>query len=179
MNVIVYFFVFLLQFRTFDPCKQLWCSHPDNPYFCKTKKGPPLDGTECAPGKVRLQTIFFFFWCCFGQICPMEFSFVHVWFHFSFLFVLSLPAVVLQRSLHVEEPQPGEAGRRLGLLEQVGLLLSLLRNRRSLPDAPVQQPSVSAAAWRHLPPDSLTSPPPLLRELKQLEYVGTDPSLSL
>uniref|UniRef100_A0A803SP42 ADAM metallopeptidase with thrombospondin type 1 motif 14 n=1 Tax=Anolis carolinensis TaxID=28377 RepID=A0A803SP42_ANOCA len=33
------------------PCKQLWCSHPDNPYFCKTKKGPPLDGTECASGK--------------------------------------------------------------------------------------------------------------------------------
>lgn len=41
-----------MQFRTFEPCKQLWCSHPDNPYFCKTKKGPPLDGTECAPGKV-------------------------------------------------------------------------------------------------------------------------------
>ncbi|EDL93030.1 a disintegrin-like and metallopeptidase (reprolysin type) with thrombospondin type 1 motif, 14 (predicted) [Rattus norvegicus] len=40
-----------LAFRTFEPCKQLWCSHPDNPYFCKTKKGPPLDGTECAPGK--------------------------------------------------------------------------------------------------------------------------------
>uniref|UniRef100_H3B101 ADAM metallopeptidase with thrombospondin type 1 motif 14 n=1 Tax=Latimeria chalumnae TaxID=7897 RepID=H3B101_LATCH len=38
-------------FRTFDPCKQLWCSHPDNQYFCKTKKGPPLDGTECAHGK--------------------------------------------------------------------------------------------------------------------------------
>ncbi|XP_054985172.1 A disintegrin and metalloproteinase with thrombospondin motifs 2 [Sorex araneus] len=38
-------------FRTFDPCKQLWCSHPDNPYFCKTKKGPPLDGTMCAHGK--------------------------------------------------------------------------------------------------------------------------------
>ncbi|KAM6346067.1 LOW QUALITY PROTEIN: A disintegrin and metalloproteinase with thrombospondin motifs 3-like [Podargus strigoides] len=38
-------------FRTFDLCKQLWCSHPDNPYFCRTKKGPPLDGTECAPGK--------------------------------------------------------------------------------------------------------------------------------
>uniref|UniRef100_A0A8C4KFQ2 ADAM metallopeptidase with thrombospondin type 1 motif 14 n=1 Tax=Dromaius novaehollandiae TaxID=8790 RepID=A0A8C4KFQ2_DRONO len=38
-------------FRTFDPCKQLWCSHPDNPYFCKTKKGPPLDGTECSSGK--------------------------------------------------------------------------------------------------------------------------------
>ncbi|KAJ3580630.1 hypothetical protein NHX12_034328, partial [Muraenolepis orangiensis] len=39
------------SFRTFDPCKQLWCSHPENPYFCKTKKGPPLDGTECAAGK--------------------------------------------------------------------------------------------------------------------------------
>uniref|UniRef100_A0A8C6Y3U6 ADAM metallopeptidase with thrombospondin type 1 motif 14 n=1 Tax=Naja naja TaxID=35670 RepID=A0A8C6Y3U6_NAJNA len=38
-------------FRTFEPCKQLWCSHPDNPYFCKTKKGPPLDGTECASGQ--------------------------------------------------------------------------------------------------------------------------------
>ncbi|XP_078453852.1 A disintegrin and metalloproteinase with thrombospondin motifs 3-like isoform X1 [Lampetra fluviatilis] len=38
-------------FRTFDPCKQLWCSHPDNPYFCKTKKGPPLDGTECGTSK--------------------------------------------------------------------------------------------------------------------------------
>ncbi|TNN83795.1 A disintegrin and metalloproteinase with thrombospondin motifs 14 [Liparis tanakae] len=38
-------------FRTYDPCKQLWCSHPDNQYFCKTKKGPPVDGTECAPAK--------------------------------------------------------------------------------------------------------------------------------
>ncbi|XP_077634623.1 A disintegrin and metalloproteinase with thrombospondin motifs 14, partial [Crocuta crocuta] len=38
-------------FQTSEPCKQLWCSHPDNPYFCKTKKGPPLDGTECAPGQ--------------------------------------------------------------------------------------------------------------------------------
>lgn len=46
------FLLSVFQFRTFDPCKQLWCSHPDNPYFCKTKKGPPLDGTECAPGKV-------------------------------------------------------------------------------------------------------------------------------
>lgn len=44
-----------MQFTTFEPCKQLWCSHPDNPYFCKTKKGPPLDGTECAPGKVPVE----------------------------------------------------------------------------------------------------------------------------
>lgn len=57
-NVFFSFVCFFSQFRTFDPCKQLWCSHPDNPYFCKTKKGPPLDGTECAPGKVRLQTCF-------------------------------------------------------------------------------------------------------------------------
>uniref|UniRef100_A0A3P9KTG9 ADAM metallopeptidase with thrombospondin type 1 motif, 2 n=1 Tax=Oryzias latipes TaxID=8090 RepID=A0A3P9KTG9_ORYLA len=39
------------QYRTFDPCKQLWCSHPDNPFFCKTKKGPPIDGTMCGSGK--------------------------------------------------------------------------------------------------------------------------------
>ncbi len=55
-----FFMIFLFsgfQFRTFDPCKQLWCSHPDNPYFCKTKKGPPLDGTECGPGKVSLSVL--------------------------------------------------------------------------------------------------------------------------
>ncbi|GLD71135.1 A disintegrin and metalloproteinase with thrombospondin motifs 2-like protein [Lates japonicus] len=34
-----------------DPCKQLWCSEYHNPFFCKTKKGPPLDGTKCGPGK--------------------------------------------------------------------------------------------------------------------------------
>uniref|UniRef100_A0A674DSG0 ADAM metallopeptidase with thrombospondin type 1 motif 2 n=1 Tax=Salmo trutta TaxID=8032 RepID=A0A674DSG0_SALTR len=38
-------------YSTYDPCKQLWCSHPDNPFFCKTKKGPPIDGTKCSPGK--------------------------------------------------------------------------------------------------------------------------------
>lgn len=110
----------------------------------KPRRAPPLTGPSVLLEKSDCKP-------CFGQICPMEFSFVHVWFHFSFLFCLSLSSVVLQRSLHVEEPQPGEAGRRLGLLEQVGLLLSLLRNRRSLTDAPVQQPSVSSAAWRQLP----------------------------
>ncbi|XP_066504808.1 A disintegrin and metalloproteinase with thrombospondin motifs 2-like [Hoplias malabaricus] len=39
------------QYRTYDPCKQLWCAHPDNPFFCKTKKGPPIDGTMCGDGK--------------------------------------------------------------------------------------------------------------------------------
>ncbi|KAI4905145.1 hypothetical protein NFI96_011526, partial [Prochilodus magdalenae] len=38
-------------YRTYDPCKQLWCAHPDNPFFCKTKKGPPIDGTMCGDGK--------------------------------------------------------------------------------------------------------------------------------
>uniref|UniRef100_UPI003AADB998 A disintegrin and metalloproteinase with thrombospondin motifs 2-like n=1 Tax=Centroberyx gerrardi TaxID=166262 RepID=UPI003AADB998 len=38
-------------YSTYDPCKQLWCSHHDNPFFCKTKKGPPIDGTKCGPGK--------------------------------------------------------------------------------------------------------------------------------
>ncbi|XP_051793849.1 A disintegrin and metalloproteinase with thrombospondin motifs 2-like [Acanthochromis polyacanthus] len=38
-------------YTTLEPCKQLWCSDYINPFFCKTKKGPPLDGTKCGPGK--------------------------------------------------------------------------------------------------------------------------------
>ncbi|XP_029304408.1 A disintegrin and metalloproteinase with thrombospondin motifs 2-like [Cottoperca gobio] len=38
-------------YTTLDPCKQLWCSDYNNPFYCKTKKGPPLDGTKCGPGK--------------------------------------------------------------------------------------------------------------------------------
>uniref|UniRef100_A0A3Q2Q7Q4 ADAM metallopeptidase with thrombospondin type 1 motif, 2a n=1 Tax=Fundulus heteroclitus TaxID=8078 RepID=A0A3Q2Q7Q4_FUNHE len=38
-------------YMTPDPCKQLWCSDWNNPSFCTTKKGPPLDGTKCGPGK--------------------------------------------------------------------------------------------------------------------------------
>ncbi|XP_032364423.1 A disintegrin and metalloproteinase with thrombospondin motifs 2, partial [Etheostoma spectabile] len=34
-----------------DPCRQLWCSEFSNPFYCKTRKGPPLDGTRCGPGK--------------------------------------------------------------------------------------------------------------------------------
>ncbi|XP_054610510.1 A disintegrin and metalloproteinase with thrombospondin motifs 2-like [Dunckerocampus dactyliophorus] len=34
-----------------EPCKQLWCSDYNNPFFCKSKKGPPLDGTPCGQGK--------------------------------------------------------------------------------------------------------------------------------
>uniref|UniRef100_A0A3B4H1W1 A disintegrin and metalloproteinase with thrombospondin motifs 2-like n=1 Tax=Pundamilia nyererei TaxID=303518 RepID=A0A3B4H1W1_9CICH len=38
-------------YTNIDPCKQLWCSDYNNPFYCKTKKGPPLDGTKCGPGK--------------------------------------------------------------------------------------------------------------------------------
>ncbi|XP_076607376.1 A disintegrin and metalloproteinase with thrombospondin motifs 2-like isoform X1 [Chaetodon auriga] len=38
-------------YTTHEPCKQLWCSDYNNPFYCKTKKGPPLDGTKCGPGK--------------------------------------------------------------------------------------------------------------------------------
>uniref|UniRef100_A0A8C7KD64 ADAM metallopeptidase with thrombospondin type 1 motif 2 n=1 Tax=Oncorhynchus kisutch TaxID=8019 RepID=A0A8C7KD64_ONCKI len=43
-------YIMCTAYSTYDPCKQLWCSHPDNPFFCKTKKGPPIDGTKCSPG---------------------------------------------------------------------------------------------------------------------------------
>ena len=36
------------MFGNKDPCAQLWCADRRNPQFCKTKKGPPLDGTICA-----------------------------------------------------------------------------------------------------------------------------------
>ncbi|XP_061607426.1 A disintegrin and metalloproteinase with thrombospondin motifs 2-like [Phyllopteryx taeniolatus] len=34
-----------------QPCQQLWCSDYNHPFFCRSKKGPPLDGTPCGPGK--------------------------------------------------------------------------------------------------------------------------------
>ncbi|XP_071455344.1 A disintegrin and metalloproteinase with thrombospondin motifs 2-like [Hetaerina americana] len=35
------------SFELPDPCTHLWCSHHSSPLVCKTKKGPPLEGTEC------------------------------------------------------------------------------------------------------------------------------------
>lgn len=35
-----------------DPCSHLWCGHKDSPLVCKTKKGPPLEGTSCGLDKV-------------------------------------------------------------------------------------------------------------------------------
>ncbi|KAH1022499.1 hypothetical protein HUJ04_011892 [Dendroctonus ponderosae] len=43
-----------LMCRAFDiiePCSHLWCGHKDSPLVCKTKKGPPLEGTECGFAK--------------------------------------------------------------------------------------------------------------------------------
>ncbi|CAG9769262.1 unnamed protein product [Ceutorhynchus assimilis] len=43
-----------LMCRAFDiiePCSHLWCGHKDSPMVCKTKKGPPLENTECGFGK--------------------------------------------------------------------------------------------------------------------------------
>ncbi|CAL4063966.1 unnamed protein product, partial [Meganyctiphanes norvegica] len=34
-----------------DPCTHLWCSNKTTPTLCKTKKGPPLEGTTCGNGK--------------------------------------------------------------------------------------------------------------------------------
>ncbi len=45
-----------------DPCTHLWCSHQQSPDICKTKKGPPMDGTECGKG----------LWCVSGYCESME-----------------------------------------------------------------------------------------------------------
>lgn len=43
-------------FDIIEPCSHLWCGHKNASAVCKTKKGPPLEGTECGRHKV----IFFF-----------------------------------------------------------------------------------------------------------------------
>ncbi len=50
--VVIIMQLYFAQFRTVDPCENLWCSTRDTPLLCKTKRGPPLPGTECKPGKV-------------------------------------------------------------------------------------------------------------------------------
>ncbi|CAH1108058.1 unnamed protein product, partial [Psylliodes chrysocephalus] len=39
------------SFEIIEPCSHLWCGHENSPLVCKTKKGPPLEGTECGFGK--------------------------------------------------------------------------------------------------------------------------------
>ena len=43
---------FCRSFQLPDPCEHLWCAHQDTPLLCKTKKGPPMDGTACGKEKV-------------------------------------------------------------------------------------------------------------------------------
>ncbi|NXC88682.1 ATS14 metalloproteinase, partial [Cercotrichas coryphoeus] len=95
-------------FRTFDPCKQLWCSHPDNPYFCKTKKGPPLDGTECSPGK----------WCfkghCIWKTSEQPYSQDGSWSSWSKFGSCSRTCGggVRSRSRSCDNPPPAYGGRQ-------------------------------------------------------------------
>ncbi|KAF2368770.1 Thrombospondin type-1 (TSP1) repeat [Trinorchestia longiramus] len=44
------------SFGLSDSCSHLWCANKSTSHLCKTKKGPPLEGTVCGEGK----------WCRFG-----------------------------------------------------------------------------------------------------------------
>lgn len=50
-------FSFCRSFQLPDPCEHLWCAHHHTPQLCKTKKGPPMDGTACGREK----------WCVNGH----------------------------------------------------------------------------------------------------------------
>ena len=52
----------LFIFQLSDPCTHLWCSHVNRTDICKTKKGPPMDGTECGNSR----------WCVNGYCEPMS-----------------------------------------------------------------------------------------------------------
>ena len=56
---------FCRSFQLPDPCEHLWCAHQETPLLCKTKKGPPMDGTACGREKVKnlnvVKKLFYFF----------------------------------------------------------------------------------------------------------------------
>ncbi|XP_076243278.1 A disintegrin and metalloproteinase with thrombospondin motifs 3 [Calliopsis andreniformis] len=45
------------SFEVVEPCSHLWCGNSNISQSCKTKKGPPLEGTECGVSK----------WCINGR----------------------------------------------------------------------------------------------------------------
>lgn len=55
-------FGFCRSFPLADPCAHLWCAHRDSQDVCKTKKGPPMDGTGCGDGR----------WCVDGACRPVD-----------------------------------------------------------------------------------------------------------
>ncbi|KAF5303503.1 hypothetical protein FQR65_LT08202 [Abscondita terminalis] len=50
------------SFDIIEPCSHLWCGHEKSPFVCKTKKGSPLEGTECGFDK----------WCINGYCEPVD-----------------------------------------------------------------------------------------------------------
>lgn len=55
-------------FDVLEPCSHLWCGHKNTSLVCKTKKGPPLEGTECGVNKVDFKIIlrkFEILRCCY------------------------------------------------------------------------------------------------------------------
>ncbi|KAK4883298.1 hypothetical protein RN001_006617 [Aquatica leii] len=50
------------SFDIIEPCSHLWCGHEKSPLVCKTKKGSPLEGTECGFDK----------WCISGYCEPVD-----------------------------------------------------------------------------------------------------------
>ena len=51
----------LVELQLNDPCTHLWCSNVSSPEVCKTKKGPPMDGTDCDGDR----------WCVGGYCEPV------------------------------------------------------------------------------------------------------------
>lgn len=49
-------YMFCRGFDIVEPCSHLWCGHIESPLVCKTKRGPPIEGTECGFNK----------WCVSG-----------------------------------------------------------------------------------------------------------------
>ena len=49
--------LYFQQFEHLDLCNTLWCAQASEPMLCKTKRGPPLPGTECGHNKVSSSNV--------------------------------------------------------------------------------------------------------------------------